>query len=72
VEEFRRQFCCETDERVRDITTRFEQQIKAEAGGQLALPGLATVKETAHEGDLRSTVIRDVPQTEGFGPSSAK
>jgi hypothetical protein len=65
LEEFEGKFWCETDERVRDITTRFEQQIKAEAGGQLALPGLATVKATAHEGELAFTETR-IEQADRF------
>jgi hypothetical protein len=40
LEEFEGKFWCETDERVRDITTRFEQQINAETKGQLEVPGV--------------------------------
>ncbi|MCA1606109.1 MAG: hypothetical protein LC775_11705, partial [Acidobacteria bacterium] len=38
LEEFEGKFWCETDERVKDITTRFEEQIQKEAGGKLAAP----------------------------------
>ncbi|MCG2797355.1 MAG: hypothetical protein L6367_02325, partial [Cellulomonas sp.] len=43
LEEFEGKFWCETDERVRDITTRFESQIEAEAGGKLGLTGVGAV-----------------------------
>jgi hypothetical protein len=35
LEEFEGKFWCETDERVRDITRKFEDQVKAEGGGKL-------------------------------------
>jgi hypothetical protein len=39
LEEFEGKFWCETDERVKDITTRFEEQIKNEVGGRIGSPG---------------------------------
>ena len=40
LEEFEGKFWCETDERVRDITTRFEEQIQNEAGGKILAPAI--------------------------------
>jgi len=40
LEEFEGKFWCETDERVQDITTRFESQIEAEAGGKASFAGM--------------------------------
>ncbi|GAB3581586.1 hypothetical protein GCM10027445_53670 [Amycolatopsis endophytica] len=36
LDDFDGKFWCETDERVRDITTKFEEQVKKEAGGKIA------------------------------------
>ncbi|MCG5469493.1 zeta toxin family protein [Micromonospora sp. LAH09] len=44
LEEFEGRFWCETDERVREITKRFESQIEAEAGGKL--PGTVGIKSS--------------------------
>jgi hypothetical protein len=38
LEEFEGKFWCETDERVKDITNRFEEQIENEAGGKITIP----------------------------------
>lgn len=40
LEDFEGKFWCETDERVRDITTKFEEQIKAEASGNVGTSGV--------------------------------
>ncbi|WP_326558043.1 P-loop ATPase, Sll1717 family [Micromonospora sp. NBC_01796] len=42
LEEFEGRFWCETDERVKEITKRFENQVEAEAGGKL--PGAFSIK----------------------------
>ncbi len=39
LEDFGGKFWCETDVRVREITTRFEEQVNAEAKGKLAVAG---------------------------------
>jgi hypothetical protein len=36
--DFDGKFWCETDERVRDITKKFEEQVKKEAGGKITVP----------------------------------
>jgi len=64
LEEFEGKFWCETDERVRDITTRFEEQIKNEAGGKIRaatvgeVSGKITSSGTAGEETTRQLVER--------------
>ncbi|GAA4739217.1 hypothetical protein GCM10023328_20210 [Modestobacter marinus] len=65
LEEFEGKFWCETDERVKDITTRFENQIRDEAGGDLSLPGIGGAKATTSDAETRSTETR-VEQAERF------
>jgi hypothetical protein len=54
--DFGDKFWCETDERVRDITTRFEDQVKAEA--KLTF-GIANVSTVGGSGDLSSTASKE-------------
>lgn len=42
LDDFEGKFWCETDERVKEITRRFEEQVKAEAGGRLSA-GIAEI-----------------------------
>jgi hypothetical protein len=44
LEEFEGKFWCETDERVKDITTRFEEQIQNESGGTLGSAGRIAIQ----------------------------
>jgi hypothetical protein len=44
LDEFEGKFWAETDERVREITQKFERQVKAEAGGRLGLEGAGDVE----------------------------
>ena len=39
-EEFEGRFWCETDERVREITRKFEEQVQEQAGGSLSVAGI--------------------------------
>ncbi|GIH21295.1 hypothetical protein Raf01_94670 [Rugosimonospora africana] len=62
LEEFEGKFWCETDERVRDITNKFESQFKAAAGGKLTA-GSASVELTSSDqsslaGEERIELIR--------------
>ena len=41
LDEYQDRFWCETDERVREIVTKFEERVKLEAHGQMTLPGVA-------------------------------
>ncbi|MEU4742129.1 hypothetical protein AB0G02_16935 [Actinosynnema sp. NPDC023658] len=43
LDDFDGSFWCETDERVRDITTRFEEQVKKEAGGKISVPSIGDI-----------------------------
>src|SRR3712207_9016266 len=43
---------------VRDITTRFEQQVKAEVGGQLNVPGVGSATAGNHDGHTASSETR--------------
>jgi flagellar biosynthesis chaperone FliJ len=65
LEEFEGKFWCETDERVRDITTRFESQIEAEAGGKIGPSGLGSVGGRASSLDANMVETR-VQQAERF------
>lgn len=65
LEEFEGKFWCETDERVRDITTRFESQIEAEAGGKLGLAGVGVIDTRGSALDASSVETR-VQQAERF------
>jgi hypothetical protein len=47
--DFQGRFWCETDERVRDIMSKFESQITAAAGGELRLPGVGGVEALLSE-----------------------
>ncbi|WP_157767516.1 P-loop ATPase, Sll1717 family [Actinosynnema pretiosum] len=51
--DFDGKFWCETDERVRDITTKFEEQIKREAGGKISVPAVGDVNATAGGTSMR-------------------
>ena len=42
LDEFEGRFWCEADERIKDITEKFEERIKDEAKGSIGLKGLAT------------------------------
>ena len=55
LEEFEDKFWCETDERVRDITRKFEQQINGEARVTLGAPGAAELSTGMSGTDLYST-----------------
>jgi hypothetical protein len=54
LDEFEGKFWCETDERVRDITRKFEEQIKSEASGALT-PGMpVSLRGSSATGSLYS------------------
>ncbi len=57
LDEYEGKFWCETDERVREITQRFEEQIDNVAKGQLSL-GSAGVEVGRTHGKLLSTEVR--------------
>jgi len=65
LEEFEGKFWCETDERVRDITTRFERQIEAEAGAKISANVLGSVGAQASSLDASSVETR-VQQADRF------
>lgn len=65
LEEFEGKFWCETDERVRDITTRFESQIEAEAGGRLETGVFGSIVGQAASFDGNSVETR-VQQADRF------
>ena len=65
LDEFEGKFWCEADERVREITQRFEQRIKAEANAQLALPGVGKAGTTAG-GEVLATAEARLDQAERF------
>lgn len=50
LEEFEGKFWCETHERVRDITTSFEQQISDEAGGKVSFPAIGEIAASSKSG----------------------
>jgi hypothetical protein len=64
LEEFEGRFWCETDERVRDITSRFESQIEAEAGGKVGMAGFGAGGSVA-TADVTSPELR-AQQAERF------
>lgn len=55
LEDFSDKFWCETDERVRDITTKFEEQISKEAGGKVSYPSVAEISARASDGSTYTT-----------------
>lgn len=65
LEEFEGKFWCETDERVRDITERFEKQIEAATDGSLKIPGTAGVKAKASASGSHASEIKS-QQAERF------
>lgn len=64
LDDFEGRFWCETDERVREITTRFERQVEAEAGGKLGVAG-AGVLAGVSAADVASVETR-TEQAERF------
>jgi hypothetical protein len=65
LDEFEGRFWCETDERVREITNRFEQQVQEEAGGRLSAPGLGEASGKAGTGSTSTQEVR-VEQADRF------
>jgi hypothetical protein len=65
LDEFEGRFWCETDERVREITNRFEQQVQEEAGGRLAAPGVGEAAAKVGSGTASVQEVR-VEQADRF------
>jgi hypothetical protein len=58
--DFQGRFWCETDERVREIMSKFEREVTAAAGGNLHLPGVGAV--AAEIGQVRRETNEDWSQ----------
>jgi hypothetical protein len=58
LDDFEGKFWCETDERVRDVTTRFEQQIDAAAKAEFGLTNAASLSASLGSGSALSTETR--------------
>jgi hypothetical protein len=58
LDEFEGKFWCETDERVRDVTTRFEEQIDAEAKASFGVAHVASLSTSINGASAMSTETR--------------
>ncbi|MFD5254716.1 P-loop ATPase, Sll1717 family [Streptomyces bobili] len=58
LEEFQDRFWVEADQRVREVTEKFEERINKEAKGKIALPGSADATLGATSGDTFSSEVR--------------
>ncbi|MFJ2392641.1 P-loop ATPase, Sll1717 family [Streptomyces sp. NPDC087843] len=58
LEEFQTKFWIEADQRVREVTEKFEERINREAKGKVALPGSADATLGATSGDTFSSEVR--------------
>ncbi|MER5522567.1 hypothetical protein, partial [Streptomyces sp. NPDC002763] len=58
LEEFQDRFWVEADQRVREVTEKFEERINKEAKGKVALPGSADATLGASSGDTYSSEVR--------------
>jgi hypothetical protein len=56
--DFQDRFWCETDERVKDITTKFEEQVNAEANASFGIPNVAKLGTSASTSGIASTERR--------------
>lgn len=65
LEDFQGRFWCETDERVREIMSKFEKQVTAAAGGELRVPGAGRVGASLEEVTQRTTEDK-TQETERF------
>lgn len=65
LDEFEGKFWCETDERVREITSRFEEQLRGETGGKLTAPGVGETSGISSAGQTASQESR-VEQADRF------
>ncbi|MCX4423262.1 P-loop ATPase, Sll1717 family [Streptomyces mirabilis] len=58
LEEFQNRFWVEADQRVREVTEKFEERINKEAKGKITLPGSADATLGATSGDTFSSEVR--------------
>src|SRR5205823_1648624 len=58
LDEFEGKFWCETDERVKDVTTRFEEQIDAEAKASFGVAHAASLSASINGASAMSTETR--------------
>jgi hypothetical protein len=58
LDEFEGKFWCEADERVREITNRFEKRVEAEMDGQVALPGIGAAGGGAERSSSEFSEVR--------------